>query len=81
MESDGNLKQIRFKAERRLHDSGYRVMEKSGDLEYDHRAEDSDVIDIRTKGPTSIRIDCEKNGTYRVFFDGDELKQEEVFKS
>lgn len=29
------MSEIRFRATRRLHDSGYRILGKSGDLEYD----------------------------------------------
>lgn len=61
---------IKFKATRRMHDSGYRLMEKSGHLAYDlldHSP--NDVVWITVTEPQSIKIDCERDGTYRLMFD------------
>lgn len=65
--------EIKFKATRRMHDSGYRFMEKSGDLEYDLSDRSGDVVWLTVEKPTSIRIDCERDGTYRVFFDNEDM--------
>lgn len=63
--------EIKFKATRRMHDSGYRLMEKSGDMEYDLANTSGDVVWITITKPTDVRIDCEKDGTYRIFFNSD----------
>lgn len=61
--------EIRFKTTRRLHDSGFRMLDKSGDLEYDLIHPSVDAIRLTITEPTSIGIDCEKDGTYRLFWD------------
>lgn len=61
---------IRFKATRRMHDSGYRILDKSGDLEYDLMATDGDAIWLNITKPARILIDCDKDGTYNIKFDG-----------
>ncbi len=65
------MSEIKFKATRRLHDSGYRMLEKSGDMEYDLANTSNDVVYLTVAKPGTVRIDCMKDGTYRVFFDKD----------
>lgn len=60
---------IKFKATRKMHDSGYRLLDKSGELEYDLMANDRDAIWITITEPQRILIDCNKDGTYNVKFD------------
>ena len=65
------MAEIHFKATRRLHDSGYRMMDKSGNLEYDLADTSYDVIWLTITEPSSIKIDCQKDGTYRILFEED----------
>ena len=62
---------IKFKATRRLHESGFRMLDKSGDLEYDLMNTDKDGIWITVTEPQSIKIDCERDGRYRLLFEED----------
>lgn len=65
------MSKISFKATRRMHDSGYRMLDKSGDLEYDLMATDGDAIWLTITEPQRIIIDCDKDGTYNLKFDND----------
>lgn len=64
------MSKITFKATRRLHDSGYRVLDKSGDLQYDLIHPSQDAIWLTITEPQSIIIDCDRSGKYFVKFDG-----------
>jgi len=61
--------EIRFKATRRKHDSGYRIIEKRGDMEYDADRNSKDGIWLWLPDLGRISIDCDgKTGEFRVFF-------------
>ena len=69
---------VQFKATRRLHDSGYRILEikdESGKI----RSQGSDVIHLQLGGSMGswISIDCQKDGTFRIFGNGIELELDE----
>lgn len=66
--------EIRFKATRSKHDSGFAFMEKEGDMRFDMTASSGDVIILYLKdGSGSVRIDCDyKTKQFRVFAE-DEL--------
>lgn len=71
------MSEITFKATRRLHSSGYRQLEKAGNLEYDMDANSTDGVWIMVNKPTRIMIDCDKSGTYHLKFDSDKVDLEE----
>lgn len=51
--------EIRFKATRRKHSSGFAVIKKSGNLEYDHDKNANDGIWLHLKNGERIFIDCD----------------------
>lgn len=64
------MSEIRFKATRRKHDSGFRLLEKTGDLDYDQDPKAKDGVWIVTKDHSRIFVDCSMDGTFRLCFDG-----------
>ena len=70
------MSEIRFKALRTLHDSGFRDLDKSGDLECEMDF-GSDVVYVRITEPTTIKIDCTKDGTYRLLVDKNHVELNE----
>lgn len=67
------MAQIQFKATRKnsLSASGYRQIEKSGDLSFDDAADSDDVILLRLqdKGGGKVIIDCDKaTGVFSIKF-------------
>ena len=75
------MKIIKFKAKRTLHDSGYRHIKVTGEND-ENLGEYHDVIHIRLGGAlgTWFNIDCQKDGTFRIFTfptpEGPELEPE-----
>lgn len=67
---------IQFKATRRLHDSGYRLLDKSGDLKYDQDANSRDGVWLYIKGGGRVFVHCKKDGTYELMFDDDKFELE-----
>jgi hypothetical protein len=72
------MSEITFKATRRLHSSGYRHLEKSGNLEFDMDAHSSDGVWIMTNAATMIMIDCDKSGTYHLKFQSEKVQLEDT---
>lgn len=72
------MAEIKFKATRRLHSSGWRALEKSGDLQYDMDANSSDGIWIYVNKPTRVMIDCDKQGYFYLKFKGDSVEIEDA---
>lgn len=71
------MAEIKFKATRRKHSSGYREIDKSGDLQYDFDPNSSDGIWIHLKdgSRTRVMIDCDhKTGVFSLKFDGDKFE-------
>ena len=62
------MKIIKFKAKRTLHEAGYRHIKVIGENNED-LGEYHDVIHLRLGGVFGpwINIDCEKDGTFRIF--------------
>lgn len=73
------MAEIKFKATRRKHDSGYRSIAKSGDLQYDADPLSNDGIWLWLKdgNRTRIMIDCNnETGVFSLKFDGNEFSKE-----
>lgn len=71
------MREIKFKATRRS-SSGWRILEKSGDLAFDREAISGDIISLRTANGAKVAIDCDgKTGVYRIFFDDDVFLRED----
>lgn len=76
------MKVLKFKAKRTLHDSGYRNIKVEGENGED-LGEYHDVIHLRLGGNLGswINIDCQKDGTFRIFClptpEGLDIKPEE----
>lgn len=63
------MAEIRFKATRRHHSSGYREITKSGDLDYDQDSNSHDGIWLQPDTGDRIFIDCDaKTGEFRIVF-------------
>jgi hypothetical protein len=68
--------EIRFKATRRIHDSGYALLEKEGALEYDQDPPSRDGIWLYPKNGGRIFIDCDyKTKIFRIVFDEKDFKK------
>jgi len=68
------MPQIKFKATRKKHDSGYAIIKKSGDLQYDFDATSNDGIWLYLKNGHRIVIDCDyKTKEFRIFFDDKDI--------
>lgn len=70
------MSEIRFKATRRLHDSGFRVLRKEGDLQYDLDSSSNDGVWIDVLKPGRVLVDCNKQGVYRLVFDGEKVRKQ-----
>lgn len=73
------MAEIKFKATRRKHDSGYRCIAKSGDLQYDADPLSNDGIWLYLKygHGTRVFIDCDnETGIFSIKFDGDDFSKE-----
>jgi hypothetical protein len=64
------MPEIKFKATRKIHSSGYAIIDKSGDLQYDFDPRSKDGIWLYLKNGNRIVIDCDyKTKEFRIFFD------------
>ena len=69
------MSEIKFKATRLKHDSGYAVIDKTGDLKYDQDKYSKDGIWLYTKNGERIMIDCDfKTKTFTLKFNGDDFE-------
>ena len=69
--------EIKFKATRRKHSSGWAEIDKRGDLKFDQDPS-RDVISLYLKSGGRINIDCDyKTKEFRLFTD-DGLLQEKI---
>lgn len=69
------MSEIKFKATRKKHDSGYAVIDKTGDLKYDQDKYSKDGIWLYPKTGERIMIDCDfKTKTFTLKFTGDDFK-------
>jgi len=73
------MSEIRFKATRRLHDSGFKELIKTGDLECD-KDFGNDVVYVRIIAPTTIKIDCTKEGQYRLLVNKDDVEIDQSYE-
>lgn len=71
------MSEIKFKATRRKHGSGYREIEKSGDLRYDFDPNSKDGIWLHAPdGRRLIMIDCDyKTGVFSLKFNGEDFRE------
>lgn len=67
--------EIKFKVTRCKHESGWRLIDKSGDLQYDLDANAKDGIWIMVTKPGRIFIDCEKTGMFRIVFGSEQVEK------
>lgn len=68
--------EIRFKATRRKHSSGFALLDKRGDLKYDQDSRSRDGIWLYPKNGERIFIDCDwKTKEFILHFDGDDFKE------
>ena len=70
----GTLLQI--KPTRKLHDSGFRILEVFVDEDDKPLSKMCDVIDLSVNG-TKVRIDVDRSGYIRIWSDGNKIKTEE----
>jgi len=69
------MSEIKFKATRRKHSSGWREIEKSGDLQFDGDRNSRDGIWLYPKNGKRIFIDCDNaTGVFRIVFDDKEFE-------
>jgi len=67
--------EIRFKATRKKHNSGFTVIEKSGALGYDQDSHSPDGIWLYPKSGERIFIDCDfKTKEFILHFNGDDFQ-------
>lgn len=70
--------EIRFKATKRKHNSGYAEIDKSGDLQFDQDSS-KDIISIYVKDVGKISIDCDyKTKTFRLFCNDNILQRRSI---
>lgn len=66
--------EIKFKATRKKHDSGWAEIQKSGDLIFDRAGDSSDVIIFYLKDGGEVKIDCDfKTKEFRLLIDDESL--------
>ena len=71
--------EIRFKATRRKHNSGFGVLEKRGDLQYDQDKRSNDGIWLYPKNGERIFIDLDyKTREFILHFDENDFKPSTV---
>ena len=71
--------EIRFKATRRKHSSGFAVLEKKGDLKYDHDMNSKDGIWLYLKNGNRIFVDCDyKTKEFILHFNGEDFELNKV---
>lgn len=72
------MPEIKFKATRKKHSSGYAEIEKSGNLEYDGCRYDKDIIHLFLSGKRgAIVIDCDyKTKVFSVKFNQEDFERE-----
>ena len=66
--------EIKFKATRKKHDSGWAEIQKSGNLEFDRAGYSSDVIVCYLKDGGEVKIDCDfKTKEFRLMISDNSL--------
>lgn len=69
------MAKIIFKATRRLHDSGFRLLEKRGALNYDMDKNSKDGVWLYLKNGGRVMVDCDgKTGEFNLYFDEADFK-------
>jgi len=68
--------EIKFKATKRKHSSGWADIEKHGDLEFDHDKFSRDGIWLYLKSGNRIFIDCDyKTKEFRIVFQEEDFEK------
>lgn len=74
------MAEIKFKATRLKHDSGYAVIDKTGDLKFDQDEHSKDGIWLYSKFGSRIMIDCDfKTKTFTLKFNGEDFEKAHIF--
>lgn len=69
------MSEIKFKATRRKHSSGYAIIEKSGDLQFDQDKNSKDGIWLYPKNGERIFIDCDfKTKQFKLHFSPEDFE-------
>ena len=68
---------IQFEATNKFHDSGYRILKKTGDLQFDIDKHSFDGIWLELKKTGEmITIDCNSDGVFSIKFGKNDFKKQ-----